>query len=297
MKKTRPRAKSRPRPRPTTTPRSRAKSTRVIHPTAVVARSAELGDDVIIAPYAVVGARVRIGRGTRVGSHALLEGNTTVGEDNRIFPFAVVGVSPQDLKFHGEESQLVIGDRNTIREFATLHLGTESGGMVTRVGSDNLLMAYTHVAHDCHLGNRIVMANGAQLGGHAVVQDFAVIGALVGVLQFVRIGESVMIGAGSMVSQDVPPFCNATGDRAVLHGLNLIGLRRRNFGDDTVTALKRAYRIAFRSGSKLKAAVLQMRAALAGSAEVERLAGFLETCEKGVCRPPARERSDESGRG
>ena len=198
---------------------------------------------------------MRLGAGTVVGPHVVIEGNTTIGARNRIFQFASVGAEPQDLKYHGEDSALIIGDDNRIREFCTLQPGTEGGGMITRVGSGNLLMNYSHIAHDCILGDRVVVANGVQLGGHVTIEDGVVLGALAGIHQFVRIGESALVGAGSMVSLDVPPFCNATGDRATLHGLNSVGLKRRGFSDETIAALKRAYRIMFQSKLRVAEAI------------------------------------------
>jgi UDP-N-acetylglucosamine acyltransferase len=255
-----------------------------VHPTAVVDPAAQLDDGVVVDAYAIVGGRVRIGRSTHVGAHAVVGGNTTIGTDNRIFHHASVGAEPQDLKYHGEDSELIIGNRNTIREFATLHTGTEGGGMITRIGDDNLLMNYSHVPHDCSIGSHVIVANAAQIGGHVIIEDYAIIGALVGIHQFSRIGESAILGAGSMVSQDVPPFCNATGDRAQLYGLNLLGLKRRGFGPDAVNALKRAYRIVFQSQLKLAEAVERARAELSG-AEVERFLAFITASERGVCRP------------
>jgi UDP-N-acetylglucosamine acyltransferase len=227
---------------------------------------------------------VRIGAGTAVAAHVVIEGNTAIGARNQIFQFASIGAAPQDLKYHGEDSQLVIGDDNRIREFCTLQPGTEGGGMLTRVGHGNLLMNYAHIAHDCLLGDRIIVANGVQLGGHVGVADGAVLGALAGIHQFTRIGESAIIGAGSMVSQDVPPFCNATGDRATLHGLNSVGLKRRGFSDETIAALKRAYRLMFQSSLRVAAAAARIRAELPGVPEVERFVAFIESSERGVCR-------------
>jgi UDP-N-acetylglucosamine acyltransferase len=254
-----------------------------IHATAVVEAGAELADGVEIGPYSVVGARVRIGAGTIVGPHVVIEGRTLIGEANRIFQFASVGAMPQDLKYAGEDSELVIGDRNRIREFSTLHPGTTGGGMLTRVGDDNLLMNYAHIAHDCIVGNHNVIANGVQLGGHVQVHDHAVLGALSGIHQFVRIGESAIVGAGSMVSQDVPPFCNATGDRARLHGLNTVGLKRRGLAE-AAGPLKQAYRIVFQSGLKVGEAVARVRQDLPDVPEVERFVAFIEGSERGVCR-------------
>ncbi len=256
----------------------------LIHPTAIVDSKAELDIDVTVGPYAVIDAKVKIGPRTIIGAHSVIQGNTTIGADNRIFHFASIGAVPQDLKYHGEDSRLIIGDRNTIREFATLHVGTEGGGMLTRVGNDNLLMNYTHVAHDCVIGNANVIANGAQIAGHVTIQDRTVIGALVGIHQFVRIGESALLGAGSMVSQDVPPFCNATGDRARLHGLNTIGLHRQGFSPEVIAAIKHAYHIVFQSGLKTSEAIGKMRDELPGVAEIERFIAFIEKSERGICR-------------
>ena len=255
-----------------------------IHPTAIVAAGAELDTGVTIEAYAIIGARVRIASGTRVGPHAVVDGRTTIGRDNQIFHHASVGAVPQDLKYRGEDSELIIGDQNTIREFATLHTGTEGGGMVTRVGDRNLIMNYSHVAHDSQVGSCVIVANGAQLAGHVTVEDYVVVGALVGIHQFVKIGESAILGAGAMVSQDVAPFCNATGDRACLHGLNLVGLRRRGFSNETIREIKRAYRIIFQSGLKLADAIARARHELTLTPEVSHFLSFIESSERGVCR-------------
>jgi UDP-N-acetylglucosamine acyltransferase len=255
-----------------------------IHPSAVVAASAELDDDVAVEAYAIVGPKVRIGRGTRVGPHTVIEGRTTIGCNNEIFHHASVGAVPQDLKYHGEDSELIIGDQNLIREFTTLHIGTSGGGMVTRVGDQNLLMNFSHVAHDSVVGNHVVVANGAQLAGHVVIEDYVIVGALVGIHQFVKIGESAILGAGAMVSQDVPPFCNATGDRARLHGLNLVGLKRRGFSPELVRNIKRVYRIIFQSGLKLADAIACARQEVPSSPETEHFLAFIQAAERGVCR-------------
>ena len=255
-----------------------------IHPTAVVASGAELDTDVEVGPYAVIGARVRIARGTRVGAHTVIDGRTSIGCANQIFHHASLGAPPQDLKYNGEDSELVIGDHNMIREFATLNIGTAGGGMLTRVGDHNMLMNYTHVAHDCRLGHHTIMANGAQLAGHVTIDDFVFLGALVGIHQFVKIGESAILGAGSMVTQDVPPYCNATGDRARLHGLNTVGLKRRGFGLETLRQIKQAYRIMFDSKLTVVNAAARIRQELAGSPEVERFVTFIESSQRGVCR-------------
>ncbi len=263
-----------------------------IHPTAIVAPEAHLGAGVTVGPYAVIGARVRVGAATRVGSHVVLDGRTTLGARNEIFPFASIGTAPQDLKYHGEDSALIIGDDNRIREFCTLQPGTEGGGMLTRVGDGNLLMNYTHVAHDCQIGHRTIVANGTQLGGHVTIEDGVVVGALSGIHQFVRLGESAIVGAGSMVSQDVPRFCNATGDRATLHGLNTLGLKRRGLDAAALRALHQAYRLMFQSGMRVVDAAARIRAELPGLAEVERFVAFIEASTRGVCREDRRRKGE-----
>jgi UDP-N-acetylglucosamine acyltransferase len=255
-----------------------------IHETALVDPHAELDRDVEIGPYCVIGAQAKIGKGTRLKSHVVVEGNTTLGEGNVIFQFATVGSVPQDLKYRGEASQLIIGHQNTIREFASLNPGTKGGGMVTRIGDHNLLMMYCHIAHDCILGNHNIIANGATLGGHVMIEDYVIVGGLVGIHQFVKIGTSAILGAGSMVSKDIPPYCNATGDRATLRGLNLEGLRRRGFTREQIETLKRAYRTIFQSGQKTKGALEKVRQKFPKSPEVKRLADFIESSQRGICR-------------
>jgi UDP-N-acetylglucosamine acyltransferase len=255
-----------------------------VHPTAVVAHGAVLGDGVRVGPYATIGPHVRLGDGTWIGAHAVVTGRTTLGARCRVFPFAAVGMPPQDLKFRDEPSRLEIGEDTTVREHASVHLGTAGGGLVTRVGNGCLLMVSAHVGHDSTLGSNIVVAAGAAIGGHVVIEDFAIIGGLVGVHQFARIGESALCAAGAMVSADVPPFCTVAGDRARLHGLNTIGLRRRGFTAETIRTLKRAYRMLFQREGGRDEAVARTRAAFAGSREVERLVGFVAASTRGVCR-------------
>lgn len=255
-----------------------------IHQTALVDPRAELDGEVEVGPYSIVGPRVKIGKGTRVKSHVVIEGHTTLGEGNLIFQFATVGSVPQDLKYKGEDSQLIIGHHNTIREFVSLNPGTAGGGMVTRIGDHNLLMMYCHIAHDCILGGHNIIANGATLGGHVVIEDFVIVGGLVGIHQFVKVGTSAILGAGSMVSKDIPPYCNATGDRARLRGLNSEGLRRRGFSKEQIEGLKKAYRIIFQSGLRVKEALGTVRKAIPNSPEVDHLVTFIEQSRRGVCR-------------
>jgi len=255
-----------------------------VHPTAVVDAQAELDAGVEIGAYAVIGAGVKIGKRSKIHPHVVIQGRTTLGEENTVFPFATIGSAPQDLKYRGEPSELVIGNRNTIREYVSLNPGTTGGGMVTRVGDQNLFMMYCHIAHDCLVGSHNVIANGATLGGHVIIEDFVIIGGLVGIHQFVRIGTGAIVGAGSMVSKDVPPYCNATGDRARLRGLNVEGLRRRGFHGSVIEAIHRAYRIAFQSKLRTADAVRKMRQELAAIPEVEQFASFIASSQRGVCR-------------
>jgi len=222
-----------------------------IHPTATVSETATLGDHVTIGAYSVIGPEVTIGEGTTVGSHTLIEGATDIGRENRIFSHAVIGSIPQDLKYHGERVRLEIGDRNIIREFTLINPGTEGGGGLTRIGSGNLLMGYVHVAHDVLIGDGCILANAATLAGHVELGDHVVVGGMTPIHQFVRIGDYAMIAGASALSQDIPPYCLAEGNRAALRGLNLTGLRRK-LDRQTIDALKSAYRSLFESGEPLQ---------------------------------------------
>ena len=256
----------------------------MIHPTAIIAPGADLAADVQVGPYAVIGEHVRIGAGSSIGPHAVIEGRTTIGCDNQIFQFASVGAIPQDLKYHGEETFLEIGDRNKIREFTTLHLGTGDGGGITRIGNDNLFMAYSHVAHDCMVGNHVILANGATLAGHVEIEDFAILGGLSAVHQFTRVGAHVMASGGSMIAQDVAPYTIAQGDRAKVVGLNLIGLKRRGFSEEVLRTIKQAYKLVFRSGLKLEEAIAEIEKTLDSSPELDHLVDFLKKSERGIAR-------------
>jgi UDP-N-acetylglucosamine acyltransferase len=255
-----------------------------IHKTALIDRQAEIDSDVEIGPYSVIGAGVRIGQQTRVASHVVIEGRTSLGQGNTIYQFATIGSRPQDLKYRGEASELIVGNHNTIREYVSLNPGTAGGGMVTRVGDHNLLMMHCHIAHDCLIGSHNIIANGATLGGHVMVQDYVIVGGLVGIHQFARIGSGSILGAGSMVSKDVPPFCNATGDRARLRGLNLEGLKRRGFTTTAIDALKKAYRIIFQSKLKTKDALEKVRREVSPTAEIDILLAFIAQSQRGICR-------------
>jgi len=257
----------------------------MIHPTAIIAPGAQVDPTVSIGPYAVIGEHVRIGAGTSVGPHAVIEGRTEIGRENRIFQFTSIGAIPQDLKYHGEESTLKIGDRNKIREFVTIHLGTEDGGGVTTVGSDNLFMAYAHVAHDCIVKNHVVMANCATLAGHVEIDDFAILGGLSAVHQFTRIGCHVMASGGSMIAQDVAPYSLVQGDRAKTVGLNLPGLKRRGFSSQALANIKQMYKLVFRSNLKLEEAVAKIAEELDTTAEeVATYLNFLKRSERGLAR-------------
>ncbi len=255
-----------------------------VHPTAIVHPEAKLHESVEVGPYAIVGAKVRIGAGTIVGPHAVIENDTSIGERNRIFSHAVVGALPQDLKYAGEASRLVIGDENQVREFATLHIGTTGGGGVTRIGNKNLFMSYSHVAHDCAVGSGCVLANSVALAGHVEIADFVILGGLSAVHQFTRIGKHAFIAGGSMVAMDVPPYCTAQGDRAELAGLNTVGLSRHGFSDEQIGRIKEAYRILFRSKLGLNEAVSRLKAEHGGHGEIDHLLDFVGSSKRGLTR-------------
>jgi UDP-N-acetylglucosamine acyltransferase len=256
----------------------------MIHETAVVHPGARIADDVVIGPYAVIGEHVEIGPGSSVGPHAVIEGRTRIGAGNRIFQFASVGAIPQDLKYHGEETRLVIGDRNLIREFTTIHIGTEGGGGVTEIGNGNLFMAYSHVGHDSKVGNHAIFANCATLGGHVEVQDYAILGGLSGVHQFTRIGCHCMISGGSMVGQDIPPYLIAQGDRAKPIGINIVGLRRRGLSDQAILSVKEAFRLIFRSGLKRSEAFARIAQEVEQTPELKIFMDFFANSRRGIAR-------------
>lgn len=261
-----------------------AEPLKVIDPRAVIDPAAELDEAVSVGPFAVIGAGVRIGKGTQVGSHVVIKGLCTIGEDNRIFQFASVGEDPQDKKYAGEVTRLEIGDRNQIREFTTIHRGTAQDEGVTRIGNDNLLMAYTHVAHDCRIGDHVIMANAASLGGHVHIGDWAILGGFSIVHQFCHIGMHCFTAMGSAVSKDVPPYVMVGGHPAKPHGINSEGLRRRQFSAQQLQAIKRAYKTLYTSGLPLAAAREQITAAAEGSAELRVIADFLAASERSIVR-------------
>ncbi|GIT97764.1 acyl-ACP--UDP-N-acetylglucosamine O-acyltransferase [Sulfurovum sp. TSL1] len=252
----------------------------LIHASAVIEDGAILGENVSVGPFAYIGPNVKIGDNTTVATHAVIEGHTTIGKNNRIFPHAAVGTIPQDLKFAGEHVELIIGDNNTIREFTLLNPGTQGGGSVTRIGNGNLLMGYVHLGHDVILGDNCILANGATLAGHVELGNHVVIGGLTPVHQFVHIGDYAMIGGASALSQDIPPFCLAEGNRASLRGLNLTGLRRA-MDREEINALKSAYRELFEVGKPLQE-VAQRLFESTSSENVKQLCEFIMTSKRGI---------------
>ena len=259
-----------------------------IHPTAIIEPGVELGETVGIDAYSIVRAGVRIGEGTQIGPHCVIEGRTTIGRDNKVFQFCSLGAVPQDKKYAGEPTELHIGDRNTIREFCTFNLGTAQDGGVTRLGDDNWIMAYVHLAHDCQVGSKTILANNAALAGHVHVGDWVILGGYTSAHQFVRIGAHAMTGMGTVLTQDVPPFAIVAGNPPQARGFNLEGLKRRGFSPERVAAVKQMHRLIFRSGLTLDAA----RAALGDVAEklpearadVQVMTAFLGQSTRGIVR-------------
>ena len=255
-----------------------------IHPTALVHPGAKLGTGVEIGPYSVIGEHVEIGDDTTVGSHAVITGHTRIGHGNRIFHFVSLGEEPQDKKYAGEPTRLEIGDNNTIREYCTFSTGTAQDDGVTRVGNGNWIMAYVHVAHDCLVGDNTIFANNATLAGHVTVDDYAILGGFTGVHQFCRIGAHVMIGIASVITQDVPPYMTIAGNPAAPRSINTEGLRRRGFGPDALSTLKRAYKTLYRSGLTLEAARATIAAEAEQVPELKPLADFLAIPGRGIIR-------------
>jgi UDP-N-acetylglucosamine acyltransferase len=259
-----------------------------VHPTALVDPKADLDTGVSVGPYSVIGPNVKIGAGTTVAAHVVLEGHTTIGRDNRIFQFNSIGAANQDKKYGGEPTRLVIGDRNTIREFCTLQVGTVQDKAVTTIGSDNWIMAYCHVAHDCIVGSNVTLANNATLAGHVEVGDWVTVGGLTGIHQFVKVGAHVMIGFYSAVSQDVPPFMLVDGNPLAVRGFNVIGLRRRDFSPARIAAIKQMHKLLYREGRTLddaRAAIDALaQSAPEAAGDVGLMSTFLAASTRGIAR-------------
>lgn len=255
-----------------------------IHKTAYVHKKAVIEDGATIGPFCSVEKGCRVNRGTRLVSNVIVEGNTEIGENCTIYPFVTIGLPPQDIKYKNEETGVRIGDRNVIREYTSIHRASVGGDGLTEIGHNNFIMSYVHIAHDCKIGNSVIMANLATLAGHVHVEDCAVIGGIVAVHQFTRIGAYAMVGGFSGIGQDIPPYTVASGPRAKLYGLNSIGLKRNGFPEEKVTVLKKAYKILFRDKLTLKEALKKIRTDLPQIDEVTRLVEFIEKNKRGICR-------------
>lgn len=256
----------------------------LIHSTAIVDSNARLGNNVAVGAYSIIGEHVEIGDDSWIGPHVVINGHTRIGQGNRVFQFSSIGEMPQDKKYAGEPTRLEIGDRNTIREFCTLNCGTAQDAGVTRVGSDNWIMAYVHLAHDCQVGNNTIFANNAQLAGHVQVGDFAILGGFTVVHQFVRIGAHSLTAMGTILLQDLPPYVTAAGNTAKPYGINSEGLKRRGFSGDAIAALKRAYKLLYRSGVPLDEARSRMSVDAAIHPELPLLVEFLAETSRGIIR-------------
>ncbi|HUR87482.1 MAG TPA: acyl-ACP--UDP-N-acetylglucosamine O-acyltransferase [Ramlibacter sp.] len=259
-----------------------------VHATAIVEKGAQLDSTVSVGPYTVIGPNVKIGAGTAIGPHCVVEGHTTIGRDNRFFQFGSIGAANQDKKYKGEPCELVIGDGNTFREFVTLHIGTVQDKAVTRIGDGNWVMAYTHVAHDCVVGSHTTMANNTTLGGHVEVGDWVTVGGLCGIHQFVKVGAHAMLGFQSAVSQDVPPFMLVDGNPLSVRGVNVTGLKRRDFSDARIAAVRKMHKLLYREGRTLedaKAAIGELaKEAPEAAAEIRLMIGFLAKADRGIAR-------------
>ena len=256
----------------------------MIHPTAIIDSKANIDSNVEVGPYSIIGANVHIGSGTVVGPHVVIQPHVEIGPDCHIFQYASIGAVPQALKFQGEETYVKIGRGTVVREFVTVNRGTAFGGGITEVGEENFLMAYVHIAHDCKTGRNVILANNATLAGHIVIEDFVTVGGLVAIHQFVRIGNYAYIGGKSAVVKDIPPYVIAAGDRAKLHGLNSVGLKRHGFSQETLSSLKKAYRIIFRIGLTLNEAIERVKAEVEQVPEINDLIRFIKSSERGITR-------------
>ena len=255
-----------------------------IHPTAIISPKAEIEEDTFVGPFCIIQDGAHMKRGSKLISNVIIEGNTEIGENCTIYPFTSIGLPPQDLKYKGETTGIKIGNNNTIREYVTLHRASVGGDGQTTLGDNNFLMAYVHIAHDCKIGNSVIMANVATLAGHVVVEDHAYIGGLSAVHQFARIGSYAMVGGFSGVAQDIPPYMTASGPRAKLFGLNTIGLKRHGFSDSTINELKKAYKILFREKRTLKDAIKKIQEDLPYTDEIKHLIDFIQKNKRGICR-------------
>lgn len=255
-----------------------------IHNTAIVDRKASIDEDVFIGPFCIIGGGASLKKGARLISNVIIDGNTEIGEECTVYPFTSIGLPPQDLKYKNEETGVRIGVKNTIREYTTVHRASVGGGGITVIGDGNFLMAYVHIAHDCRIGNHTIMANAATLAGNVLVEDYAFVGGLVAVHQFTRIGAYSMVGGFSGIGQDIPPYTIASGARAKLFGLNTIGLKRHGFSDETITELKKAYKILFREKRTLKDAIKKVQTELPYTDEIKHLIEFIEKNKRGICR-------------
>lgn len=256
----------------------------MIHPTAVIDPTAKIADSVEIGAYSIIGANVEIDEDSWIGPHVVIQGPTKIGKENKLFQFSSIGEVPQDKKFHGETSYLEIGDRNTIREFATINRGTEDGGGTTRIGNDNWLMAYIHIAHDCQVGNNTIFANNASLAGHAVIEDFVILGGFTLVHQFCTLGQHAFCGMGSAISKDVLPYVMVNGSPASTYGLNSEGIKRKGFSKETIKALKDAYKIIYRSKLTVKEVNSELKSLAEKFPEVNNMLSGLNNSERGILR-------------
>lgn len=256
----------------------------MIHPLAIVDPGAKIGKDVEIGAFSIIGPDVEIGKGTWIGPHVVINGSTRIGGDNRIYQFSSLGEAPQHLGYKGEPTRLEIGDRNVIREYCTFNRGTVASGGVTQIGHDNFIMAYCHVAHDCHVGNHTIFANGTSLAGHVSVEDCVIFGGFTMIHQFCRVGAYTMTGINTVTFKDIPPYLLVAGNTAVPHGLNVRGLRRRNFSEESVDALRRAYKLVYKSGLSLAEAVEQLGQLAEKNPEVGRFLGFIQQSKRGIVR-------------
>ncbi|WP_455198604.1 acyl-ACP--UDP-N-acetylglucosamine O-acyltransferase [Kaarinaea lacus] len=256
----------------------------MIHPQAIIDSSAKLADGVSVGPFSVIGANVTIGEGSEIGSHVVIDGPTTIGRENKIYSFASIGGDPQDKKYSGESTSLEIGDRNVIREYCTISRGTVQDAGVTRIGNDNWIMAYVHIAHDCQIGSNTIFANSATLAGHVVIEDYAILGGFTLVHQFCKVGAHCFTAMNSVISKDVLPFTMVSGHMAKPHGLNSEGLKRRGFSNESITQLKQAYKLIYRSGLTLEQATEQLEPMSMECDEIQQLLAFLKSVTRGIVR-------------